>query len=120
MNKRQRQFNAAIDELVEICRLRGIGPQQLRIPLGDVCTSGATDGSQFYFQELRRVEELTAAGLSAQLSFLLKALGITKLKKFLENTGGILDAIVRHTSSSSQQLNEDTGRDKIDADGHVV
>ena len=120
MSRSQQKFNDDIDGLLAICRLRGISSEHLRAPLHKVCINGIDEGTQFHDQELARIEDLTAAGLSAQLSFLLKARGIRDLKQFLERTGGVLDAIVLHTSSSPKQLEEDIGRNNIDADGYVV
>jgi len=119
MSKSQRKFNETIDELLEICRLRGIWSHHLEPVLHELCTRGATPGTPSFEQEVDRAAQLTAAGTSAQLAHLLKAWGIKKLKQFLESTGGVLDAIVRHTSSSAHQLEEDTGRDNIDADGYI-
>lgn len=69
--------------------------------------------------ELRRADKITAAGVTAQLSFLKEAWGSMRLKNFLERTGGILDAIVRHTSSDPKSIAEDIGRDNVDANGDV-
>jgi hypothetical protein len=67
----------------------------------------------------KAADEISSAGVAAQLSFLLEAWGATKLNAFLQSTGGILDAIVRETSSSRRQLRKDIGRDNINSDGDV-
>jgi len=120
MSKRQRKFNETIDELLAICRLRGIGSSHLNSTLHELCTRGVASGTPSFEQEADRAVKLTAAGTSAQLAHLLKAWGIKKLTQHLKSTGGVLDALVRHTSASRAELEEDTGRGNIDADGYIV
>ena len=134
MSKRQRALQNDLDELLELCRLRGIGSQQLRQSVHDTCTrflsetlglrlsdpAGVCGPSAVYEHEVLRAAELTAAGVTAQLSFLREAWGAKKLRSFLESTGGILDAIVRHTSSDPEALKKDIGRDNVDANGDVI
>lgn len=119
LSLRQRAFKNELDELLELCRLRGIGTSQLRRHVHDTCTANVRFGA-VYAHECARAAELTAAGVTAQLSFLREAWGAKKLRQLLETTGGILDAIVRHTSSDPEELKKDIGRDNVDANGDVI
>ena len=120
MSKRQLGLKSTIDALLEICRLRGIGSQHLATHVKSVCTDGVYVDSPAYGQELSRAAKVTAAGLTAQLSFLRAAWGDRQIQHVLAETGGILDAIVRATSSDPDELAIDIGRDNIDANGDVI
>ena len=109
-----------VDELIEICRLRGVTPQHLRADVHCIVAFHLPVGSPLLRGAQERSDRISNAGLAAQLSFLLEAWGLRKLKQQLEDTGGILDAIVRHVSSSALERDRDIGRDNIDGDGDVV
>ena len=120
MSKQQQALQTTIDDLLEVCRLRGISSQHLKQHIHDVCTDGIFPDSPAYRQEWTRADGVSAAGLTAQLSYLKQAWGDRKLRHVLEETGGILDAIVRATSSDPEELAIDIGRDNIDANGDVT
>ena len=120
MTKRQIALQAELDDLLEICRLRGIGTHQLRGHVHFVCTDGINAGSPVYEHEGARADEVTAAGVTAQLSFLREVWGSTKLRRILKETGGVLDAIVRHTSSDPDAIAKDIGRGNVDVNGDVI
>jgi hypothetical protein len=122
-SKRQRALQAALDALLETCRLRGIGSQHLQQTIHDACVWGVVyelSTPSLYKHDAARAEKISNAGLAAQLSFLREVWGMKKLTSFLEQTGGVLDAIVLHTSSNPEAIEEDIGRDNINADGDVV
>jgi hypothetical protein len=60
------------------------------------------------------------AGLAAQLAVLMTSWGERKLRSEISKMGGVLDAIVLHTSSSPAALEADAGLNNIDGDGDVV
>ena len=120
MSKQQRALQSTIDDLLEICRARGIGTQHLRQAVHDACTGTVYKSAESYPHEVARAAKITAAGVSAQLGYLKQVWGIRKLTRVLEETGGPLDAIVRATSSDPDELVIDIGRDQIDANGDVI
>jgi len=120
MNKRQKGLQTMIDDLLEICRLRGISSKHLATHVRTVCTDGVYRSGPAFEQELARAAKVSSAGLTAQLSYLREAWGDQKLGHVLKETGGILDAIVRATSSDPEELAIDIGRDNIDANGDVI
>jgi len=98
-----------IDELLEMCRVRGIGSAHLRKALRDVCVGRLPEEHSMYVYELGRADEISATGLRAQLVYLQSALGARPLDRLIRGTGGILDAIMRNTSSSAEEISDDIG-----------
>jgi hypothetical protein len=119
MSKRQKTLQLTIDELLEICKTRGIGTQHLRQAVHEVCTGTVYKSSTSYPKEVARAAKISAAGVTAQLGFLKQVWGLTKLTRVLNETGGLLDAIVRATSPE-EEVEIDIGRDQIDANGDVI
>jgi hypothetical protein len=120
MTKRQLLLAQDLDNLLDVCRMRGITSYHLRAPVHESCTYGLFTDSLGYQKGWERADEISKSGLSAQLSFLREAWGMKKLENFLNNTGGVLDAIVRATSSTPEELSTDEGRENINADGDVI
>jgi hypothetical protein len=120
MNAYQSRKLAELKALLTVCNERGLAPEHLRRLLHETCTVGMPVDSPLYEHERQRAEEISAAGLAAQLSYLRDALGIKRLTKKLKNMGGVLDAIVRHTSATAEELKADVGMDNIDANGDVT
>jgi len=120
MSKQQRALQTLIDECLEICRLRGIGPDELHRAVHAAFTFNVRSSDPYHAECTARAHEVTAAGMARQIVFLKKVWGIKKLKAFLETTGGVLDAIARATSSTPDQLAIDNGRDRIDVNGDVM
>jgi len=63
--------------------------------------------------------EVNRAGLAAQLGYLLDAWGPRRLQRKLEGLGGVLDAIVRKTSLTEEQLDQELGRSTITDTGDL-
>ena len=120
MSKQQRALQITIDDLLEICRVRGIGTQHLRHLVHDACTGTVYKSSTAFRTEVARAAKISSAGVSAQLGYLRQVWGLTKLTRVLEETGGLLDAIVRATSSDPKEVEIDIGRSNIDANGDVI
>jgi hypothetical protein len=119
MSKYQRDRNAQLDALLEVCEQRGISSAHLGDAVRKSCVGSLPDGLA-RDQLAKHADKVNAAGLSAQLSYLLSAWRTKKLTAELNKIGGVLDAIVRSTSSSREELMEDIGRDNINADGDVI
>ena len=118
-NARDRAMNKMLDDMLETCRLRGITSQHLINPVHKLIVGRTYRDSPQYDHECIRAANISAAGLTAQLCCLRTGWGTKRLRRYLENTGGVLDAIVRATSSSSEELEADTGRDNVDEHGDV-
>jgi len=118
MSKQQRRIQSSIDDLLEICRVRGIGTQHLRQAVHDACTSTVYKSSASYPHEVARAAQITAAGVAGQVGYLRQVWSLTKLTRVLQETGGPLDAIVRATGPDDVAI--DIGRDQIDANGDVI
>jgi hypothetical protein len=109
LNKSQRRKLALIDELVKISIARGVTPVDLQPHVKKLCGSNKTFG-----------ENVSAAGLSSQVSFLLGARNEGWVRKVLANSGSVLDGFVQGYSSDPAQVKSRIGRDKIDENGDVL
>lgn len=120
LNAAQRRLRKQLDELTELCRLRGISSEALRQNVHDVFTRGLHVDDRRYQHAWAQADETSAAGLTAQLSLLLEAYGERKLRGTLGKLGGVLDAIVLATSHTPAELAADLGSDNITDDGDPV
>lgn len=120
MNKRQRELRALLHEVIETCRLRGIGRRELRQPVHDIFTRDMFEDDPNYQHGWEQADEISSAGVAAQLSFLLEAWGEYRLRRELDKLGlGVLDAIVQVTSSTPEELEAEMGLENINDDGYV-
>ena len=62
-----------------------------------------------YADRKSRADEINRTGVRTQLALLLEAWGRRRLVRHLEAAGGVLDAIVRTTSSTEAELRNDDG-----------
>jgi len=97
-----------IQELLEICRLRGITSSTLR-PIIEASCVRVPPEHFLYDAELKRATEISDTGLRAQLTCLLVVCNEGLVRRHLMTTGGVLDAIVRSTSFTPAELDDDTG-----------
>jgi hypothetical protein len=65
-------------------------------------------------------DDVYESGIAAQISFLLDGWNEKKLRRTLNDTGGILDTIVMHTSSSPKDLKKEFNQKDLDIDGRVM
>lgn len=117
---RDRRLAEELDGLIDICNSRGLSSRHLRQVIHDTCVQNIHVDSPIYEHEWRRADKLSSAGLAAQLSFLRDAWGARKIKGTLGQMGGILDAIVRRTSSTPAEIEEDIGRQHVDSTGELL
>lgn len=111
MNASQRRKKRLIDELLEHCNARGLGPGFFAPHVQKSASLAGRD------RDLRLGHEVNSAGLTAQLNYLLEVWGHRRLKKLVMKSGGVLDAIVRSTSHTGEQLEQQLGRDNVDENG---
>jgi hypothetical protein len=117
--KVERKRNEMIEGLLQVCHERGITSAHLRKHVLGVYTYFAEPSSENYPVCVRSADTVSSAGLTAQLHALLEAHGDKRLMAILLKTGGILDAIVNHTSSSPAEIEEGIGRYNVDGDGDI-
>jgi len=122
MNAAQRRRQALIEDLIRVCEERGLGPEHLAPLIYNTCIGKSRDLHVTPDPEVKTkmAEKVSAAGLAAQLNFLLDVLAERRLRAELMKMGGVLDAIVRQTSSSRAELDDDIGRNNVDVNGDVV
>jgi len=109
-----------VEELIRLCEQRGIGRDALREHVHGLCTYSQLPGSHQYQHRTKMSDDVYDSGIAAQISFLLDGWNEWKLRRMLNSTGGILDAIVRSTSSSRDELKREVNREKLDRDGRVL
>jgi len=99
----------AIEILIKTCHMRGVTSKHLRKAVESVCVGSLQPGHIMYEHGKSRADEINRTGVRAQLALLLEAWGRRRLMRHLEAAGGVLDAIVRSTSSSAEELSDDDG-----------
>lgn len=109
-----------LSKLITVCRERGITSRTLRQVVFEICTAGCWREEPEYDWKWRKADVISKAGVAAQLSYLREVWGLKKLEAFLMKSGGVLDALVRVSSSSPEDLEKDEGLDNIDEDGDVL
>lgn len=109
-----------LQAMIRICVERGITSQHLRQTVHDTATAYIHVDDPIYIDRWEFADEVSSAGLAAQLSYLMEALGASRVEDKLMTTGGILDAIVHHVSSSPEEVQADIGLQNIDEDGDVI
>lgn len=119
MRAHQRRLREFVEKMIDICRERGITSYDLRQPVHDSLTYGMHTDDPGYEDMWILADEISRAGLAAQLAHLREAWGKSKTERHLMNTGGVLDAIRVHVSSTEQELRDDIGLHNIDLDGDV-
>lgn len=109
LNASQRRKKARVGELCELAFNRGITSHTLRPHM------------ESPYLSKKRAQELSDAGMTAQLSYLLEALGERTLRKLLTETiGSELDGFVHGYSSDPAQVCEDVGRNNVNENGDVI
>lgn len=109
MNARDKAIADGIVQCLKICHERGITSAHLRGTLRDVLLSGVDKTHMMYDQWKGKAERTSASGLTAQLHYLREAWGHRRLISYLRRSGGVLDAIVRGTSSTPTEIQADIG-----------
>lgn len=116
-----RRKDELIDELIEICLQRGITNHLLEKKVRDASCRWYKPGDPHLEWMEARSAQISAAGVTAQLYYLLEAWGEKRLRKTLMKTGGVLDALSYHTSSTPPAEREELlGRHNVDEDGDVT
>jgi len=115
-----RRRRILVEELIALCEQRGIGRDALREHVHGLCTYSQLPGSHQYLHRTKMSDDVYDSGIAAQISFLLDGWNEWKLRRMLNNTGGILDAIVRSTSSSRDELKKEVNRGILDKDGRTI
>lgn len=108
-----------VEELLEICIQRGISRHHLSDEVHQTSTRWFSDGDPIKELYAKNAAAITAAGVAAQIHYLLQAWGETRLRRKLNSAGGVLDAIMKSTSSTSLEIEEELGRHNVDEDGDV-
>lgn len=101
MRAHERRRWERIDSMLAICKERGIRSELLAQLVMDTCHSPGFGRA------------VNSQGLAAQIAYLSEALG-RRLEGRLRKMGGVLDAIVAHTSDESTDI------DWVDASGDVI
>jgi hypothetical protein len=109
LNARERAIADGVAQCLKICHEQGISSAHLRRPLQDVIVGSIDETHVMYAKWKSKAERTSAAGLKAQLHYLREAWGHRRLVAFLRRTGGVLDAIVRGTSSTPAEIKKDIG-----------
>lgn len=109
MNARDRAIVDGIAQCLGICHERGISSAHLRRTVQDVIVGTIDETHVMYDKWADKAERTSAAGLKAQLHYLREAWGHRRLVAYLRKTGGVLDAIVRGTSSTPAEIKKDIG-----------
>ena len=99
----------AIEVLLKTCHARGLTSVHLRKAVESVCVGSLQPGHIMYEHGKSRADEISRMGVRTQLSLLQEAWGLRRLVRHLGSIGGVLDAIVRSTSSSAEELAVDDG-----------
>ena len=120
MTAYRRRRIAMIDDMIDICRARGLSSAHLHKHVVEVTTYGSTKGDGHYDPAERLAISKTAEGLTSQINTLMIAWGEKKLRSVLSKSGGILDAIVLHTGTTAEELESDAGRGALDSCGRII
>lgn len=118
MNSAQRRRRDQIEELVRIAQSAGLGSRELVDAVSGVLNFGQRDLN--LTTSISRAARVNNAGLMAQLYVLQEAWGTKRVATWLQKTGGVLDAIVKATSTTPEEREADVGRHNINDDGCVV
>lgn len=99
----------AIEILLKTCHDRGLTTKHLRAAVEAVILGALHQDHIMYADRKSRADEINRTGVRTQLALLLEAWGRRRLVRHLEGAGGVLDAIVRSTSSTAEELRNDDG-----------
>ncbi|NIP35979.1 MAG: hypothetical protein GWN39_13525 [Thermoplasmata archaeon] len=124
MSSTQKKNKKLVDELVQLTIELGITNETLRphvvsayrytmgSPLGLL-------GDVMMHEAERKASEISSAGRTAQLHFLLGQWGPARLRKELHEMGSFLDGFVHRMDSDPKQLRADIGEDNVTRNGDV-
>lgn len=113
MNSDQRRKKTIVEELVDLAISRGVVPEDLAphvMRLGKIV--GVTG--------VEHAKQITAAGLTAQITFLSATIKESGTRKLINNLGSVLDGFVMGYSSDPEDMRRMIGKDRVNGNGHII